>query len=43
MDKDVKKEIRCIIEDVFQDIKNGKLERGWEVYDAFVAGLRKLV
>ena len=36
MEKDkVKQELRSIIEEVYQQIAHGKIERGWEVYDAF--------
>lgn len=31
----VKKELRSIIEEVYQQIAYGQIERGWEVYDAF--------
>lgn len=43
MDKDIKKEIRYIIEDVFQKIKYGRIERGWEVYEEFKQQLQKLL
>ena len=31
----IKKELRSIIEEVYQQIAHGQIERGWEVYDAF--------
>ena len=31
----VKQELRSIIEEVYQQITYGRIERGWEVYDAF--------
>jgi len=30
-----KQELRSIIEEVYQQIAHGQIERGWEVYDAF--------
>lgn len=36
MEKDkVKQELRSIIEEVYQQIYYGRIERGWGVYNAF--------
>lgn len=41
--ENIRKDIHYIIEDVFQKIKNGSLERAWEVYDEFNNQLNKFI
>ena len=43
MNKEEINGIRAIIYSVFMQIKYGKLERGWEVYDEFKLQLEELI
>ena len=36
-------QIKLILDDIFLKIKNGNIERGWEVYDEFKKQLTPLI
>ncbi len=40
---EIEDQIKLILDDIFLKIKNGNIERGWQVYDEFKKQLTPLI